>query len=182
MQRQYTSNLVDSEALEVKLFSFFPRMVFFIVFLFFLLDCNFNMRHLCCSASFCNLCRQDGTAQFSIFSSILRWFYCSISFGNSLKAKRYNSIASFPASLCFNFTVVCAWIFTSSWWFRKNDVCVFQSSLNGMFIKRYDCSNFYDNVTPPLSFSICILIPFPCWQPTHNTIMFIKPAATLWIW
>jgi hypothetical protein len=26
------------------------------------------------------LCRQDGTAQLSIFSSILRWFYCSISF------------------------------------------------------------------------------------------------------
>lgn len=127
---------------------------FFFTWSFLLFDCNFNMRHLCCSASFCNLCRQDGTAQLSIFSSILRWFYCSISFGNSLKAKRYNSIASFPASLCFNFTVVCAWIFTSSWWFRKNDyfhkeifrfcfllsfiyiyMLSFQSSLNGMFIK-----------------------------------------------
>jgi hypothetical protein len=44
----------------------------FYLFSFLFLDCNFNMRHLCCSASFCNLCRQDGTAQLSIFSSILR--------------------------------------------------------------------------------------------------------------
>jgi hypothetical protein len=69
MQRQYTSILVDSEALEVKLF--FSQGLFH-CFPFFILDCNFNMRHLCCSASVCNLCRQDGTAQLSIFSSILR--------------------------------------------------------------------------------------------------------------